>query len=271
MGDDIPGRALVTMFARGDTSNITIPALFTTHTTAQFLSSLVSYRGLQRSASGYDKVEGKLSVDTDCKESQLVTPYCRDWIEESSESTSNGSNAIREKPRFDENSNNESFLVFLKNTWSALLQDLGVITIRNAVNQQGSLPQRSVDVDLREPSNNNQKDMDMSLQDVKSFRVISPTTDTAKTDSYITGVKKSTDYDIVEHSNGPAIATARLDEQMGPEGEIQHQGSTASHEFRSNTPDSSEYKGGGMRGEDRHARNNRNRWTNQEDSAAGKF
>ncbi|KAL4892972.1 hypothetical protein BDV59DRAFT_36447 [Aspergillus ambiguus] len=41
VGDDTRGGGLVTMYARGDTSNVTIPALFTSHTTAQLLSSLV--------------------------------------------------------------------------------------------------------------------------------------------------------------------------------------------------------------------------------------
>ncbi|KAL9102036.1 MAG: hypothetical protein Q9163_002769 [Psora crenata] len=41
VGDHTRGGALVTMYARGDTSNITIPSLFTSHTTAHLLSSLV--------------------------------------------------------------------------------------------------------------------------------------------------------------------------------------------------------------------------------------
>ncbi|KAH7057189.1 PA domain-containing protein [Macrophomina phaseolina] len=46
VGDDIRGGPLVTMYARGDTSNITIPALFTSHTTAHLLSSLVPFGGI---------------------------------------------------------------------------------------------------------------------------------------------------------------------------------------------------------------------------------
>ena len=41
VGDDTRGGNLVTMYARGDTSNITIPALFTSHTTGHLLSSLM--------------------------------------------------------------------------------------------------------------------------------------------------------------------------------------------------------------------------------------
>ncbi|EME86969.1 uncharacterized protein MYCFIDRAFT_86533 [Pseudocercospora fijiensis CIRAD86] len=41
VGDDIRGGPLVTMYARGDTSNVTIPSLFTSYTTAQLLSSLM--------------------------------------------------------------------------------------------------------------------------------------------------------------------------------------------------------------------------------------
>ncbi|PKY06565.1 hypothetical protein P168DRAFT_232120 [Aspergillus campestris IBT 28561] len=40
VGDDTRGGSLVTMYARGDTSNVTIPSLFTSHTTAHLLSSL---------------------------------------------------------------------------------------------------------------------------------------------------------------------------------------------------------------------------------------
>ncbi|KAJ6019244.1 hypothetical protein N7522_001311 [Penicillium canescens] len=41
VGDDTRGGNLVTMYARGDTSNVTIPALFTSYTTAHLLSSLI--------------------------------------------------------------------------------------------------------------------------------------------------------------------------------------------------------------------------------------
>ena len=41
IGDDARGGPLITMYARGDTSNVTIPAVFTSHTTAHLLSSLI--------------------------------------------------------------------------------------------------------------------------------------------------------------------------------------------------------------------------------------
>ena len=41
VGDHTRGGALVTMYARGDTSNVTIASLFTSHTTAHLLSSLI--------------------------------------------------------------------------------------------------------------------------------------------------------------------------------------------------------------------------------------
>ena len=41
VGDNVRGGLLVTMYARGDTSNVTIPAVFTSHTTAHLLSSLI--------------------------------------------------------------------------------------------------------------------------------------------------------------------------------------------------------------------------------------
>ena len=45
VGDHTRGGALVTMYARGDTSNVTIPSLFTSHTTAHLLSSLIPPEG----------------------------------------------------------------------------------------------------------------------------------------------------------------------------------------------------------------------------------
>jgi hypothetical protein len=41
VGDDVRGGGLIRMYAQGDTSNVTIPSLFTSHTTAHLLSSLL--------------------------------------------------------------------------------------------------------------------------------------------------------------------------------------------------------------------------------------
>ncbi|KAF2838989.1 hypothetical protein M501DRAFT_1016088 [Patellaria atrata CBS 101060] len=46
VGDNVRGGPLITMYAKGDTSNITIPALFTSHTTAHLLSSLIPSGGV---------------------------------------------------------------------------------------------------------------------------------------------------------------------------------------------------------------------------------
>ena len=53
VGDDIRGEPLVTMYARGDTSNVSIPSLFTSHTTAHLLSSLIP------SGSGIDGISAE--------------------------------------------------------------------------------------------------------------------------------------------------------------------------------------------------------------------
>ena len=45
IGDDIKGGSLFQMYARGDTSNVTIPSVFTSRTTAHLLSSLVGSEG----------------------------------------------------------------------------------------------------------------------------------------------------------------------------------------------------------------------------------
>ena len=54
VGDDVRGGALVRMYAHGDTSNITIPALFTSYTTAHLLSSLLPTGGLLQDLSPED-------------------------------------------------------------------------------------------------------------------------------------------------------------------------------------------------------------------------
>ncbi|KAL6705903.1 hypothetical protein ACN47E_006363 [Coniothyrium glycines] len=61
VGDDVRGGALVRMFAKGDTSNITIPSLFTSHTTAHLLSSLIpSGDRVRHNGFDYENVETKV-------------------------------------------------------------------------------------------------------------------------------------------------------------------------------------------------------------------
>ena len=66
VGDHTRGGALVTMYARGDTSNITIPSLFTSHTTAHLLSSLIPPEVAHDLTEGYrDTAElGRLVKDS---------------------------------------------------------------------------------------------------------------------------------------------------------------------------------------------------------------
>jgi hypothetical protein len=71
VGDDIRGGPLVTMYARGDTSNITVPALFTSYTTAHLLSSLIPSGGvfgtvpLTGKKAGLGKLSAKLHAGKD--------------------------------------------------------------------------------------------------------------------------------------------------------------------------------------------------------------
>ena len=54
VGDNIPGGPLVTMYAKGDTTNVSIPALFTSYTTAHLLSSLMPPGGRASTAFAKD-------------------------------------------------------------------------------------------------------------------------------------------------------------------------------------------------------------------------
>ena len=56
VGDHTRGGALITMYARGDTSNVTIPSLFTSHTTAHLLSSLIPPDSLMDEPDAGDKL-----------------------------------------------------------------------------------------------------------------------------------------------------------------------------------------------------------------------
>jgi hypothetical protein len=58
VGDNVRGGALIRMYAQGDTSNITIPSLFTSHTTAHLLSSLLPGGAAHRLSPG-------INVDAD--------------------------------------------------------------------------------------------------------------------------------------------------------------------------------------------------------------
>ncbi|KAI9819114.1 MAG: hypothetical protein M1827_007270 [Pycnora praestabilis] len=58
IGDDTRGGGLVTMYAHGDTSNVTIPSLFTSHTTAHLLSSLIPDGGYIEDYISNDSIQG---------------------------------------------------------------------------------------------------------------------------------------------------------------------------------------------------------------------
>ncbi|KAF2476250.1 uncharacterized protein BDR25DRAFT_64667 [Lindgomyces ingoldianus] len=60
VGDDVRGGALIRMYAHGDTSNISIPALFTSHTTAHLLSSLLPFGGMIQDLSPEDAAKLEL-------------------------------------------------------------------------------------------------------------------------------------------------------------------------------------------------------------------
>jgi len=65
VGDDTRGGNLVTMYARGDTSNVTIPALFTSHTTAHLLSSLMPSHPGASTSDVLKSIQAKLAGQPD--------------------------------------------------------------------------------------------------------------------------------------------------------------------------------------------------------------
>ncbi|KAJ5989325.1 hypothetical protein N7481_004535 [Penicillium waksmanii] len=99
VGDDTRGGNLVTMYARGDTSNITIPALFTSHTTGHLLSSLIP--GLSGAAHGVGdaltslqaKLAGQANVDV-----QKATATATSVVVSTPTASSMSSSTINERP-----------------------------------------------------------------------------------------------------------------------------------------------------------------------------
>lgn len=75
IGDNIRGGPIITMYARGDTSNVTIPALFTSRTTAHLLSTLVPKGGTigQLSPEVAAELGAKLGTMAYAKERKLFT------------------------------------------------------------------------------------------------------------------------------------------------------------------------------------------------------
>ena len=75
VGDHTKGRGLVTMYARDDTSNVSIPSIFTSYTTAQLLSSLVPGSGHSlRASPGLANPERKLSPEEEDEEEKNGKP-----------------------------------------------------------------------------------------------------------------------------------------------------------------------------------------------------
>ena len=60
VGDHTRGGALVTMYAHGDTSNVTIPSVFTSHTTVHLLSSLIPPEDKEDSSSTFQTIAGSV-------------------------------------------------------------------------------------------------------------------------------------------------------------------------------------------------------------------
>lgn len=86
VGDDTRGGALVTMYAHGDTSNVTIPSLFTSHTTAHLLSSLIPLDGSIDAALSGDAIRSSGSHGQNTK---IVTPEQGDAAKDSNSNRPN--------------------------------------------------------------------------------------------------------------------------------------------------------------------------------------
>jgi hypothetical protein len=67
VGDDVRGGELIRMYAKGDTSNVTISSLFTSHTTAQLLSSLLPGAIVQGLLPGKSLLSGAGKGNSDSK------------------------------------------------------------------------------------------------------------------------------------------------------------------------------------------------------------
>ena len=94
IGDHTRGAPLITMYARGDTSNVTISSLFTSHTTAHLLSSLIP---IDDSMEGPDSAEAREKVANDLDSKVLAVDNDRPTF--TSAAGPKSTTALRNPPR----------------------------------------------------------------------------------------------------------------------------------------------------------------------------
>lgn len=107
VGDHTRGGALVTMYARGDTSNVSIPSVFTSHTTAHLLASLIPTENhFMKTDDAHDssalsfsgRLTGGRESDTKLDDNDRPT-FTRPSFHKSTSKASSNSRSLRTSPR----------------------------------------------------------------------------------------------------------------------------------------------------------------------------
>lgn len=226
VGDDIPGGPLVTMYARGDTSNVTIPSVFTSHTTAHLLSSLIPSGGLPDDLSPEDAARlgvalGGKAVAADLSRKADGRNY-RTAEKPNFTTTTSAPKATSTSQSSRSKGNRKSPLADGEKTDAAKTEQAGWFT---SVFGSASIDDRQED-SRRPPSSGNidwvlQEDFydeDNESEDPKVKTGKQATTSTTKqaptkapgganSDSFVIGVQDWRDPDLMENKDTPKVAS----------------------------------------------------------------
>lgn len=229
VGDDVVGGPLVTMYAKGDTSNVTIPALFTSHTTAHLLSSLIPPDGFLNGA------PAQMNSEVTPKEPQTGKGKGQSIKDEKSTSESGSKSKSSKESTFREHSDEKE----PQRRWFAsLFGRLSGSTDASSVSRRPPSSGRLEWVRVDEFHDNEPKDESKGRIE-KTKGPITTTTEKPK-DDFVIGVQDWRDPDVLQTGNAHETSTDKS--QVAPKASEK---SEKSLKGGSITPGSGEYESPG--------------------------
>ena len=255
VGDNVPGRALVTMFARQDALRVTIPALFTTYTTAQFLSSLIPTHELRGTATACDKFSRKIQEEANCHEQFLVANQPHDSFEEdlsSPKEKAKSSDPIIQKLLLDDVFRKRGILKIYNEICAWLSELLKRKHSEKAAEDLGDYPRSSGNSYKMKPIYSGKQDSNWNSQGEQAHMPLTQGTDISNPDDFIIGVHDWRDPDIVEYNENPVADAAPSKSLIDSESNNSFNDSDQLVEFKGNTPDSGVYESSDIDRGNRH-------------------
>ncbi len=215
VGDNTRGRSLVTMYAEGDTSNVTIPSLFISHTTATLLSSLVPPERCpgDHDSSGSGKEGGKSKSKNNNNSSRDRPTFTPAADGASATATGRARNHVKSNPRRRSVKRPASHETgFFWDFFSGFGHNRNDGSVSD-VKEDSRRPPSSGQLDWGAVGHAKKADRSTSatVQSRTTTKVASatPNSDQAPKDDFVIGVQDWRDPDLVGHqpSNGKASST----------------------------------------------------------------